>query len=49
MNVPVIGFSPMNYTPVLLHEHDEYIKASTYIEGIEIYKKILVEIGNLIF
>ncbi|XP_055298307.1 aminoacylase-1-like [Sitodiplosis mosellana] len=47
INVPVIGFSPMNNTPVLLHEHDEFIKASTYLEGITIYKKLLLELANL--
>lgn len=46
-NIPVIGFSPMNHTPILLHEHDEFIKASTYIEGIEIYRKLLLELANL--
>ena len=47
INIPVIGFSPMNNTPVLLHEHDEFLKASTYVEGITIYKKLLLEIANL--
>ncbi|XP_031625181.1 aminoacylase-1-like [Contarinia nasturtii] len=47
VDIPVIGFSPMNHTPVLLHEHDEFIKASTYLDGIEIYKKLLIEIANL--
>lgn len=46
-NIPVIGFSPMNHTPILLHEHNEFIKASTYMEGIEIYKKLLPALANL--
>lgn len=46
-NIAVIGFSPMNHTPILLHENDEFIKASTYLEGIEIYKKLLLALANL--
>lgn len=47
MNIPVIGFSPMNHTPVLLHEHDEFIKASTYLDGIDIYRKLLLKLAYL--
>jgi aminoacylase len=31
--VPVIGFSPMIHTPVLLHDHNEYLNANVYIRG----------------
>ncbi|XP_037936843.1 aminoacylase-1A-like [Teleopsis dalmanni] len=44
--IPAIGFSPMNNTPVLLHDHDEFIKADTYLRGIEIYKKIIPAVVN---
>lgn len=48
MNVPVIGFSPMNQTPVLLDELDEFDKeASAYIKGIEIYRILLLELANI--
>lgn len=46
VGIPALGFSPMNNTPVLLHDHDEFLHADTYLKGIEIYKNILVKIGN---
>lgn len=44
--VPAIGFSPMNNTPVLLHDHDEFLKADTYLRGIDIYKVIIPKVAN---
>ncbi|XP_037892485.1 aminoacylase-1-like [Glossina fuscipes] len=44
--IPSIGFSPMNNTPVLLHDHNEFIKADTYLQGIEIYKKLIPAVAN---
>ncbi|XP_065365133.1 aminoacylase-1-like [Calliphora vicina] len=46
VGVPAIGFSPMNNTPVLLHDHDEFLKADTYLKGIEIYKKLIPAVLN---
>jgi aminoacylase len=45
--IPAIGFSPINNTPVLLHDHDEYLGADVYLRGIEIYEKILEKICNV--
>lgn len=39
--IPALGFSPMNRTPVLLHDHDEFIAADVYLRGIEIYAALL--------
>lgn len=46
VNIPSIGFSPMINTPVLLHDHDEYLDADVYLQGIEIYKKIIANVAN---
>lgn len=46
LGIPSIGFSPMNNTPVLLHDHDEFLKAYTYLRGIEIYKNIFLTLFN---
>lgn len=46
LGIPALGFSPMNFTPVLLHDHDEFIKAETYLTGIKIYKKIIPKVVN---
>lgn len=46
VGIPAIGFSPMINTPVLLHDHDEYLHADVYLKGIEIYQRILANVGN---
>ncbi|KAM8716719.1 hypothetical protein ACLKA7_003570 [Drosophila subpalustris] len=30
--IPALGFSPLHHTPVLLHDHDEFINAETYLK-----------------
>ncbi|XP_034488738.1 aminoacylase-1-like [Drosophila innubila] len=45
--IPALGFSPINNTTILLHDHDEYLRASTYLHGIEIYKKLIAAVSNV--
>ncbi|KAG4068365.1 hypothetical protein HA402_007885 [Bradysia odoriphaga] len=47
VNIPAIGFSPIFNTPVLLHDHDEFLSADVYLRGIEIYKKIIPKVANV--
>ena len=44
--IPALGFSPMNHTPILLHDHDEWLHEDTYVTGIGIYEKILPALAN---
>lgn len=46
LGIPAIGFSPINNTPVLLHDHNEYLSADVYLKGIKIYEEILKKISN---
>ncbi|XP_076265532.1 aminoacylase-1-like isoform X1 [Rhynchophorus ferrugineus] len=46
VGIPAIGFSPINNTPVLLHDHDEYLNKGVFLHGIEIYEKILKAVAN---
>ncbi|KAH8330623.1 hypothetical protein KR067_005856 [Drosophila pandora] len=46
VGIPALGFSPMNNTPVLLHDHDEYLHADTYLKGVETYIKIIGNVAN---
>lgn len=39
--IPALGFSPMNRTPVLLHDHDEFVAADVYLSGIGMYVKLI--------
>jgi aminoacylase len=39
--IPCFGFSPMNNTPILLHDHDEFIEVDTFLKGIRIYENMI--------
>lgn len=45
--IQAIGFSPIDRTPVLLHDHDEWLGAATYVRGVEIYAKLVEKLANL--
>lgn len=47
VGIPAIGFSPMNFTPILLHDHNEYLSADTYLHGIDIYTKLIPAVANV--
>ncbi|XP_037732142.1 aminoacylase-1 [Drosophila subpulchrella] len=46
VGVPALGFSPINNTPMLLHNHDEYLRADTYLHGIQVYRKLIPAIAD---
>eukprot|EP00122_Pirum_gemmata_P009662 Pgem_evm1s8917 len=37
---------PMNNSPILLHEHNEYIDEPVYLKGIEVYCKLIPQLAN---
>ncbi|XP_041990883.1 aminoacylase-1-like isoform X1 [Salvia splendens] len=41
LGLPAIGFSPMANTPVLLHDHNEFLNKDEYLRGISIYESII--------
>ncbi|GFS02543.1 aminoacylase [Elysia marginata] len=45
--VDMIGFSPMNNTPILLHDHNEYLNEKVFLRGIDIYCKIIPALADL--
>lgn len=47
VGIPVVGFSPMNNTPVLLHANDEFLNKSVFLRGIQIYEEIIPAVANL--
>lgn len=47
IGIPAFGFSPMNFTPVLLHDNDEFLTVDTFLKGIEIYCTLIPEIANV--
>lgn len=36
----------MNHTPVLLHDHNEFLKAEIFLKGIDIYVKLIESVAN---
>eukprot|EP00257_Ricinus_communis_P014232 XP_015571854.1 aminoacylase-1 isoform X1 [Ricinus communis] len=41
LGLPAIGFSPMANTPLLLHDHNEFLNQAEYLKGIDIYASIV--------
>lgn len=41
-----IGFSPIIHTPVLLHDHNEYLPQDVFLRGIEIYVKLIEDLTS---
>ncbi|KAK1256526.1 hypothetical protein QJS04_geneDACA001475 [Acorus gramineus] len=46
LGIPAIGFSPMANTPVLLHDHNEFLSQDEYLKGIKIYESIIRELAS---
>ncbi|NXD82401.1 ACY1 protein, partial [Halcyon senegalensis] len=44
---PAIGFSPMNRTPVLLHDHNEFLNEQVFLRGIDIYAHLLPALASV--
>ncbi|XP_031625422.1 aminoacylase-1-like isoform X2 [Contarinia nasturtii] len=47
LKISAIGFSPLINTIPKLHDHNEYINVETFLKGIQIYKKIIYNLGNV--
>lgn len=41
VGIPVLGFSPMNKTKTLLHDHNEFLNEKIFIRGLDIYYNII--------
>ncbi|ETP33608.1 hypothetical protein, variant 2 [Phytophthora nicotianae P10297] len=40
LGIPALGFSPMNKTEILLHEHNERLHKDTFLCGIDVYETL---------
>ena len=45
--IPSFGFSPMPNTPILLHDHDEFLNEETFLRGIDIFEDIIETVANV--
>ncbi|XP_050364525.1 uncharacterized protein LOC126783155 [Argentina anserina] len=39
--IPTLGFSPMTNTPILLHDHNEFLKDTIFLKGIKVYESVI--------
>lgn len=46
LGIRAFGFSPMRQTEIMLHENDEYILESTFLEGISVYINLIQALGS---
>ncbi|KAJ8762820.1 hypothetical protein K2173_022949 [Erythroxylum novogranatense] len=46
LGIPAFGFSPMKNTPILLHDHDEFLKDTVFLEGITVYEHIIGSLSS---
>ncbi|XP_039010896.1 aminoacylase-1-like [Hibiscus syriacus] len=44
--IPTLGFSPMTNTPILLHDHNEFLKDTVYLRGIEVYESVISSLST---
>jgi len=45
--LPCYGFSPINNTPILLHDHDEFLNDKVLIEGVKIFEHLVYSLANV--
>ncbi|KAI5093738.1 aminoacylase-1, partial [Silurus meridionalis] len=45
--LPAIGFSPMNRTPILLHDHNEFVNESVFLRGIHVYEALIPALASV--
>lgn len=46
MGIPALGFSPMTNTPILLHDHNEFLKDTVYLRGIKVYESLISSLSS---
>lgn len=46
LGIRAFGFSPMRNTEIMLHENDEYLEESVFVEGIEVYVRLIEALGS---
>jgi aminoacylase len=47
IGIPAYGISPIHSTPTLLHDHNEFLNESVFLEGIGWYTSVIERLGNL--
>jgi aminoacylase len=46
LGIKALGFSPIRRSPILLHEHDEYLSDSVFLEGCAVYVPLIKSLSS---
>lgn len=49
VGIRAFGFSPIRKSPILLHEHNEYLDETIFLEGCSVYCKLISHLANQSF
>ena len=47
VGIPAFGFSPLPNTPILLHDHNEFLNENIFLKGIDIFCDIISEVAHV--
>jgi acetylornithine deacetylase/succinyl-diaminopimelate desuccinylase-like protein len=47
IGIPCFGFSPIRNTPILLHDKNEFLGVSEFLEGIQIYENLIESLARV--
>ncbi|KAJ3602019.1 hypothetical protein NHX12_029779 [Muraenolepis orangiensis] len=47
VGIPAVGFSPMNRTPILLHDHNEFLNEQVFLSGINVYERLIPALASV--
>lgn len=45
--IPAFGFTPLNNTPILLHDHNEFVNEEVFERGVDILYKVVLDMANM--
>lgn len=48
IGIPSLGFTPIPSTPVLLHDHDEFLAVDVYLRAIKVYQHLMVSLTSMV-
>jgi aminoacylase len=47
LGITAFGFTPLNNTPILLHDHNEFVNEKVFLRGIEVLYNVVVDLANI--
>ncbi len=47
LGIPALGFSAINHTPILLHDHNEFLNERVFLRGISIYEDLISNLASV--